>query len=263
MRTLLLALALTLSTVGWAEDPPPAEAPAADAPAQKTAAELVTRFDELWKTRDAADSIKELNDLIKTALAQYPTDYELLWRTSRFRWWTADGLTDEKSKRAVAKEAWNYAGRATAAKADGWEGKYYTALSIGAYSQAVGVLKALTEGLEPKFVENLDASIKNNEGFDRFGGHVAKGRYYWELPWPKRDLKKSKEELNKAIAAHPEHLRAHYFLAATLLKDGDAKGAKVENDKALNGDASYDPPEARRVKGWAKTLGADIDKELK
>ena len=105
-------------------------------------------------------------------------------------------------------------------------------------------------------------SIKNNETFDRFGGHTAKGRYHWELPWPKRDLKKSKEELQKSIDKHPEHLRNYLFLAETLLKDGDAKAAKVQVDKVLNGDAAYDPPESRRVKGWAKDVAAQIDKEL-
>jgi hypothetical protein len=125
-----------------------------------------------------------------------------------------------------------------------------------------GILKALGEGLEGKFVENLDYSIKNNETFDRFGGHTAKGRYHWELPWPKRDLKKSKEELQKSIDKHPEHLRNYLFLAETLLKDGDAKAAKVQVDKVLNGDAAYDPPESRRVKGWAKDVAAQIDKEL-
>ena len=193
----------------------------------------------------------------------FPSGYEILWRAARIRWWVADGLTEEKLKKQVAKEGWNYAKRAVEAKPQGPEGKYYTALSIGAYSQAVGILKALSEGLEGQFVENLDFSIKNNESFDRFGGHTAKGRYHWELPWPKRDLGKSKAELQKSIDKHPEHLRNYYFLAATLLKDGDAKGAKVANDKALNGSDAYDPPEARRVKAWAKAQGALIDAELK
>ena len=130
------------------------------------------------------------------------------------------------------------------AKADGAEGKYYVALSIGAYSQSVGILKALSEGLEGQFVENLDYAMKNNEAFDRHGAHTAKGRYYWELPWPKRDLAKSKAELQQSIAQHPEHLRNYLYLAETLLKDGDAKGAKVAIDKVLTG-----PDDVRSARG--------------
>lgn len=213
--------------------------------------------------RDNAEAQKAIDEAIKNGLIAYPQDYDILWRAARYRWWIADGLTEEKTKRAKAKAGWDYAERAIKVKSNGAEAKYFLAINIGAYSQAVGILTALGEGLEGKFVENLDYAIKNNESFDRYGARTAKGRYYWELPWPKRDLKKSKEELQKSIDKHPEHLRNYYFLAATLLKDGDAKGAKAANDKAINGDASYDPPEAARVKAWAKTQAAEIDKELK
>lgn len=264
MRSLWLAV-LVVSSAALAQD---AAAPAAPPAAPETApapdaASYVAKLDELWKTRDNAESIKATDEAIKNGLIAFPENYDLLWRAARYRWWVADGLTEEKTKRAKAKAGWDYAERAVKVKPTGAEGKYYTAISIGAYSQAVGILTALGEGLEGKFVENLDYSIKNNESFDRYGGHTAKGRYHWELPWPKRDLKKSKEELQKSIDKNPEHLRNYYFLAATLLKDGDAKGAKEMNDKALNGDASYDPPEARRVKDWAKTQAAEIEKALK
>lgn len=249
---LLLSLIL-LSQPALAQD----AAPAPDAAA------FVTKLDELWKGRDAAESTRENDAVIRDALKAFPSDYELLWRAARIRWWVADGLTDEKLKKQIAKEGWNYAKRAVEAKPQGAEGKYYTALNIGAYSQAVGILKALSEGLEGQFVENLDFAIKNNEPFDRYGGHTAKGRYHWELPWPKRDLGKSKAELQKSIDKQPEHLRNYYYLADTLLKDGDAKAAKVEIDKALNGAEAYDPAEARRVKAWAKGLAAKIDDALK
>ncbi|MFT3707664.1 MAG: hypothetical protein QM817_08350 [Archangium sp.] len=246
-----------MSLSAFAQD---AGAPAAAAPA---ATEFVATLDEHWKTRDAEASQKAIDEAIKNGLIAYPTDYDILWRAARYRWWIADGLTEEKSKRAKAKAGWDYAERAIKVKSDGAEAKYYLAINIGAYSQAVGILTALGEGLEGKFVENLDYAIKNNESFDRYGARTAKGRYYWELPWPKRDLKKSKEELQKSIDKHPEHLRNYLFLADTLLKDGDAKGAKVAIDKAINGDASYDPAEAKRIKAWSKTTAEQIAKELK
>ena len=252
----LLCLVLALSPPAFAQDPSPV-APAADA------ASFIAKLDETWKTRDNAESIKAQDEAIREGLKAFPTHYDLLWRAARARWFTADGVTEEKQKRQVAKAGWDYARRAVEAKADGSEGHYYTAINIGAYSQAVGILKALGDGLEGQFVDNLDFSLKANEAFDRYGGRTAKGRYYWELPWPKRDLGKSKLELQKSIDKHPEHLRNYYFLADTLLKDGDAKGAKVAIDQALIGADAYDPPEARRIKAWSKVLAATIDKELK
>jgi hypothetical protein len=261
MRLLTILVALSWSLSAFAQD---AGAPAeAATPAVADAASFSAKLDELWKTRDSADSGKLHDDVIREGLKAFPKDYDILWRAARIRWFVADGLTEEKLKKQIAKEGWNYAKRAVEAKPDGAEGHYFTAINIGAYSQAVGILKALSDGLEGQFVENLDFSLKANEAFDRYGGRTAKGRYHWELPWPKRDLGKSKIELQKSIDKHPEHLRNYYFLADTLLKDGDAKGAKVAIDKALNGSDAYDPPEARRIKAWSKVLAATIDKELK
>lgn len=260
-RMLLGALLLSLSAQAQEAAPPPAEAPAPAAAAD--AASFVATLEELWKTRDTAATAKATDEAIRDGLKAFPSDYELLWRAARYRWWVADGTTDEKLKKQIAKEGWNFAKRAVEAKGTGSEGKYFVALNIGAYSQAVGILKALGEGLEGQFVDNLEASLKLNEAFDRYGGRTAKGRYHWELPWPKRDLAKSKVELQKSIDKHPEHLRNYYYLAATLLKDGDAKAARASIDKALNGADAYDPPEARRVKAWSKAFAAEIDKELK
>lgn len=272
MRSLVTAV-LAVAQVALANMPPPAPPVAADAkaapvaPAEPaaapSAADVVTRLDTLWKTRDDAASIKEFNELSSQGLKTYPDNYDLLWRVSRFRWWQADGTTAEKLKKQVAKEGWALAERALKANPQGSEGKYYTALNIGAYSQAVGILTALGEGLEGKFVDNLDAAGKANEDFDRAGYYSAKGRYYWELPWPKRDLGKSREHLTKYITKHPEVLRGYYYLAATELKDGNAKKAREYIDKALSGSSEYDPPEARRVKAWAKDLSPQIEEALK
>ncbi|MBX7099170.1 MAG: tetratricopeptide repeat protein [Myxococcaceae bacterium] len=227
--------------------------------------DAVAQLDLLWKTRDEPAAIKATDAAISAGLKANPDDYQVLWRAARFRWWQADGTVEgqEKLKKQLGKEAWNLADRALKVKSDGMEAHYYVALGVGAYSQAVGVLTALSEGLEGKFVENLDYAIKANEAFDTAGPHRAKGRYHWELPWPKRDLAKSKSELEAAIKLSPQHLRNYYYLADTYLKDGNAKEAKVQITKVLTGNGDWDPPEARRVKAWAKTLSTKIDEELK
>lgn len=259
MRAIVVVGSVLLAVSAIADTPDASVAPA-PGPAS---ADFVGTLDAHWLTRDQDASIAATNAAIRDGLRASPADYGILWRAARFRWWTADGETSEKAKRMAAKEGWNYAKRAVEVNPEGAEGHYYVALSIGAYSQAVGILKALTDGLEGQFVENLDLALQRHEAFDRCGGRRAKGRYYWELPWPKRDLKKSREELAKAIAMNPEHLRNDFYLAQTLLKDGDAKGAKAAIDRVLTGSPDFDPPEARRVKAWARPVADEIQRELK
>ncbi len=228
-----------------------------------SAADVASRLEDLWKTRDDPASMKATDEAITEGLKAFPEDFEILWRAARYRWWVADGATDERLKKQVAKEGWSLAERAVKANPGAAQGHFYVAVNIGAYSQAVGILKALGEGLEGKFNEQLELARQANEQFDRSGPRNAKGRYYWELPWPKRDLARSRAELKVVTERHPEHLRSWLYLAETELKDGNPKEARAALDKVLAGGEWYDPPEARRMKKWAGPIAEAIAAQLK
>lgn len=244
---LLLAAALWTLTVSAAEPAP---------------VELISELDALYAKRGGAGD-KAAEAAVNAALKAHPEDYEVLWRASRLRWWVADGAGDVRLKKQLGKESWMLGERAVGANPRGAEGHYYAACGIGAYSQAVGILKALSEGIESKFNERLDESIALDASVERSGPVIAKGRYYFELPWPKRDLGKATELLKKAQAKHPENIRAGLYLAETLLKDGEAEQAKAVIERVMAADIAFDPPEGRRVKQWAKVVRAQIEEELK
>ena len=269
MRTVLAAVVLW-SSVSLAEDAVPdagaavaVPVPVAAAPA--TAADFTAKLDALWVTRDTADAIKQQNQAVTDGLKAFPSDYELLWRSARHRWFVADGQDEahQAQKKIIAKEAWGYADRALKAKPGAFEGHYYKALSIGAYSEAIGILTAITEGIEGQFVENLDLALKANPDYDRAGPLRAKGRYYAQLPWPKRDREKAVEFLNKAIKSAPDATRSYLYLADVLLAAGKAKDAYAAMQKVYSLPASFDPPEGKRVLVWAKPIKAAIEEELK
>ena len=227
------------------------------------AAALAAKLDALYANRDDAAATKDTEATLSEALKESPNDYEILWRASRWKYWLSDDPSiDDRLKKQLGKEGWMLGDRASKANPDRPEGYYYAAIGMGSYSQAVGILKALGEGLEGQYNDRLDKAMKMDDAMDNSGPLVAKGRYYYELPWPKRDLGKSKELYEKVIARHPNHTRTHVYLAETLLKDGDAKGAKVEIDKALNGSVAYDPPDGRRMQRVAKPIAEKIQGEL-
>lgn len=235
----------------------PAFAIAADA--QQTAAQL----DELFAQRHVPEQMKALEKATTEALKAHPEDYGVLWRAARLKYWQADGATKEQLKKRLGKEGWDLAEKAITKNAGAIEGHYYAAIAMGAYSQAVGILAALSEGLEGKFNERLDKAIALDPGFDNAGPLIAKGRYYYELPWPKRDLGKSAEFLQRAIKTQPAALRAYLYLAETQLKDGEEKKAQQTIEKVFAGGDTYDPAEARRVKQLARSVKAQIEEELK
>lgn len=214
------------------------------------------RIDSLWKKRDDPAVMKQIEAELAAAAKEAPDDYGVLWRQARFKQWIADGLPDGDLKKNLGKECWHIAEQAVSKNGNAVEGHYYAAVCIGNYSQAVGILTALGEGLEGKFNGQLDTAIRIDPNFEDGAPLIAKGRYYYELPWPKRDLGKSAEWYQKAIAAHPVNLRAHMYLAETWLHDGKSKQAKEEIAKAINGTIDYDPPEGARARAQAKSLQA-------
>lgn len=259
----LVVVACAVGTLAFAQDAGVAAAPpSADEQKPASAADYALRIDELYPKRDDYKAYQQTDVLLRDGLAASPNDYGLLWRAARHRHFAADGLSGDAMEKQ-AKEGWGYADKAIKANPAGMEGHYYAAVNIGAYSTAVGVITALTQGLEGKFNADLDVAIKADPGYSNAGPLLTKGRYWSQLPWPKRDRQKSRTELEKAVKLAPHALRAWFYLAETEFDDGHPKEAKAALDHVMAGSIDYDPPEARRVKAWGRELAPKIAKELK
>jgi tetratricopeptide repeat protein len=222
----------------------------------------VASLDALWRERaDPAKSDEAIRQGT-AGLAAHPDDAELMYRLARATLWVGDGLeNNDDRKQKLGREVWDLGERLVKAK-PGWVGgHYYAAAGIGIYSQAVGILRALGEGLESKFNERLDRAIELDQRFQKEMPLIAKGRYYFELPWPKRNLGKSATWYRKALALDPNNLRATAWLAETLWRDGDVAGARAQLAKVQEGHVPDDPAEEARVKSIAKKIAAQMDKE--
>lgn len=246
MRPILLALCLLATSPALAAPP-----------------ELLASLDALYGKRDEPAAVKELEDTLKKELQAAPEDYELLWRQAQLLLWQGDGASDVRLKKVLGKQTWDTCERGVKLAPQRVECQYLAAAGIGVYSEAVGILKALKDGLEGKFNARLDTALKIDPSFVRGAPLLAKGRYHYKLPWPKRDLKESTKLYERAITKSPENLRAYYYLAETLLADGKAEKAREVILKVTQGSVTYDPPEGRRIKEWAKKVEAKIAEELK
>jgi tetratricopeptide (TPR) repeat protein len=223
--------------------------------------EVVKKADDMHGKCKSATDYDPLIKLLKDTDYNNPDKYELVWRAARALCEKADVLyvkylSDNYSNREIedmgdildsdddlespqektlldlGTEARSYAGKAVKLNPNGVEGHFYTALGISMYSLGKSILSALLEGLSGKLEDALDAAIKLNKMFDYGASLRIYGRYYFVLPWPKRDLDKSEEYLQQAVQVAPNSLRAHIFFGDTLWKLGKKQEAKVEWQKA-------------------------------
>jgi tetratricopeptide (TPR) repeat protein len=251
----LLAGALALASNQAATPVPPAPAPA---PGQEgaDAQSLLARVDEEWKRRDEPGVIDEIRSQLERAENVAPEDYGVLWRLAQLYFWLSDDPSlkdDEKSR--LGKKSWDYGDRAAAANPSRVEGWYFAAVGMGNYSLGIGVLKALGQGVEGKFKERLAKAERIQPRYFSGGIFAAWGRFYFKLPWPKYDARKSEQMLQRALRVNPDNVRGRVFLAELHEKEGNPEEArKLLQEAIAHQPGSYDPPEERRSQGLAREL---------
>ncbi|HTN52411.1 MAG TPA: hypothetical protein VML50_08435 [Anaeromyxobacter sp.] len=256
VRALLLsALTLAPASGSPADEAAPQKpaVPAPEAPRQGLEA-LLAQVDQAYARRDEAGAMDEMRARLDEAEKLAPNDYEVLWRQARHFFWLSDDPSlpnDQKSK--LGKKGWDYGERAIAADPSRVEGWHYAAAGMGNYSLGIGIFRALGEGIEGKFKDHLSHAEKIAPGFENGGIQTAWGRFWYKLPWPKYDPKKSEKALLAAIGMNPDNVRAHVYLADLYRSEHRSKDAQAELARAAEGEPGrYDAPEERRWQAVAR-----------
>jgi hypothetical protein len=117
-------------------------------------------FDELWKVRDQPGVEKEMEEVLLQHLAVESRSFEANWRLASLYNWMADGKEDDDAKAALGKKAWEAGDKAIAANAGEVRGHYNAAVGIGQYAEGVGMISALSQGLEGKFRDRILTALR-------------------------------------------------------------------------------------------------------
>jgi tetratricopeptide (TPR) repeat protein len=123
--------------------------------------------------------------------------------------------------------------RALKANPSGLEGHYYHALCLSQCRIAISRFRTLVQGLEREYEEHMNHAFRLNKYYDAAGPLKGLGRYFYYLPWPRKDLKKSIAYLEEAFAFAPRNIRAPVYPAESYLKAGKRDLALACLRKAL------------------------------
>jgi hypothetical protein len=262
MRLLLLVLLSSAAALAQTPAQPPAQAPAAPAAPAQEASGWMAQFDQLFPQRADPKVLKQLYALVEPQLKQNDQDFEANWRLAALLNWDANNYPNGDLKAGLGKKAWLVADRAIGAKPDDVRGQYNAAVGIGLYSEGVGILTALSQGLEGKFKSRAEAAQRIDKDYLDGAPQVVWGRYFFKLPWPKRDIGQSIKVLSAAVQSHPDNLRAKLYLADSLLEDGKKAEAKKLADQIVAAPTGKDPSEDNKVKAdtaqWIKQHQGDF-----
>lgn len=258
-RLLLTCVLLAAAPVrGEAADAPApsADRPGGDDASRQELAALLRAADAAYDGRDDPGALDDLKARLEEAERLAPDAYDVLWRQARLYFWLSDdpALGAEK-KSQLGKKSWDYGERAVKADPRRVEGQHFAAGGMGNYALGLGILAALRQGIEAKFKERLSAAEKLDPDFQRGAIQTAWGRFWFKLPWPKYDGKKSEKALLAALKKNPDNVRARVYLAELYEKEGEEKAAREQLERAAAGEPGrYDAPEERRWQKVARDL---------
>jgi hypothetical protein len=256
---LVAALASALAPAPARAAPPPEaaqQAPRTTPAPPEGLGRLLADVDASWARRDDAAQLAAHRARLAEAEKLAPGEYEVLWRLSRLHFWLADDPDiDPREKSRLGRVGWDYGDRATAANPGRVEGWHYAAAGVGSYALGIGVITALRQGIEGKFKERLSRAEQLDPDFQHGAIQTAWGRFWYELPWPKYDAKKSRAALEAALAKNPENVRAHVYLAELWLKENRTDPWWAELQRAIaTAPGRYDAPEERRWQEVARRM---------
>ena len=272
LRTVIIPLLLVTAALAAAPEaapqatpsPPAGEVsataatpPAPAAPATAELAALLARADAAYARRDQLAELEASLAALTQASQLAPNDAQVLWRLARHEVWLAeDPAIADAQKSEHGKRAWDLGERAIAADPAPVEPWFWAVSGMGNYSLGIGILSALSQGIEGKFRGRLLEAEKRDQNFQRGAIYVAWARFYFKLPWPKHDAGKSERMLRAALNLNPDNVRARVYLAELYADMRRFPPAQVEYRAALaKPPGQYDPPEERR---WQEVARAGL-----
>jgi hypothetical protein len=205
------------------------------------------RLDELWRARATDPSLTATLEYGRAVMEGEPDNFEAAWRMARATRWLALRSAQEKSKRRLATKAMKWAQRAIDLRPGRVEGHFYYMMAVGEYGSTLSIPRALYEGIGGKFEDAGLRAYAIDPDFDDGEVITALGRFYFVLPWPKRDLAKSRRFLEELRARHPETLTGRYYLAETYHALGEEDAARRELDFVMRAANVTDDPDAPQV----------------
>ncbi|MBI5480997.1 MAG: hypothetical protein HY906_19215 [Deltaproteobacteria bacterium] len=243
----LLVLSLALPAAGQAQD-------ASQIP------ELIKQGDGAYRKRYSEKVAWEAIYFYKEVLKVDPNNFEANWKLARSYYSLSDAIASNKRKKELGAEGLKYGEAAAKLQPGRIEGWFYGVICLGEYSMGIGVLTALKQGIEGKFKGMLDKAMAINPNFDHAGPPRAYGRFYYKLPWPKRDYKKSEQYLLDSRRRSPAKVRTYFYLAELY----DADGRKADALAQLRECVAMDPrkedhPDGARYLKDCKALLAKLE----
>lgn len=238
MTNLILFLMLIISPFGW--------------PAQQK--DPAARADELFASRDKADSLQAAVVLMEQLVTREPSNFEAWWRLSRLRYYTGDREKDQTRKEKLFQTGVEAGKKAVALDDKRVEGHFWFAANEGEYADLKGALQSL--GLVKTIRKEFEASLAIDPAYENGAIYSALGQIDLNLP---RLLggndKRGLDRLEEGLKVGPNNAELKVTLAEVYQKKGRRDDARRLAESVLSvTDSARTPLEMEELRTKARAL---------
>ena len=180
-------------------------------PAEASAepAERIARADELFE-KGGLDNYREAVEIYTEIADADPENFEANWKAARalrelgeeHRMQGVEGYEDICEE--YGGKGMVYAEKAIELEPERVEGYLYYGMNVSTYSEGVGLLTAIREGLKNKTQSNLEKAYELDPDFNGGMPVYVLGRFWQVVPWPYTDR-------DKAMALYREFQDTKHF----------------------------------------------------
>ncbi len=159
---------------------------------------LIEKADAYYRA-GGLDNYKQAIDLYKAVIAEDPEHFEAYWKLARsIREYGMEhqrlGIEGfEDVCREYGQKGMAYAQKAIDLNPEHPGGHLYYGINVGIYSDGVGIITALREGLKDKTQSSFEKAYELDRYFENGAAILSLGRFWQVVPWPFRDISKSEE----------------------------------------------------------------------
>jgi len=216
---------------------------------------LLAEGDQMYETRDEPGHIDRAIELYKKVVDLDPKNDAALWKLSRSFRWRGDVASSSEEKLSQYKESEKWAKRAIEADPQSVGGHLMLGIAYGRIGETQGVMKSLS--LISPIKNEMNAVLERDPNNDL--AHHVLGVLYREVPGLMGgSMKKSIEELEKAIQSNPAGTTHYLELAKSYLEKDKKEEAKTSLEKLLGVTHPSDRVQAKKDRTEAQELLAQI-----
>jgi tetratricopeptide (TPR) repeat protein len=246
-KTFILLAIILVASLGFGCRKAASEAPTA--PMDRPLAELIAEADQLYTQR--ADLVKARQGLIvlREAMSNNPTDYEVAWRMAKFNYYVGTHLSDATEKEKAFHEGIEAGKLAVKFNDNRPEGHFWLGANYGGNAE-ISTLAGLSDIEDIK--REMETVLKLDQSYEGGSAYMALGQTYMKAPRIfGGDLAKAIEYLEKGIKVGPNNALMRLRLAqayADAHRNEEAR-KQIEILMGITPTPGYEPEYNDAVKG--------------